>query len=444
MITSLRMRNFKNFKDAELKLGPLTVLIGANASGKSNIRDAFRFLHGVGRGYTFAEIIGGKYGEGGAKIWEGIRGGVREIAFDDSEAFALEVELRSEATENGSRPVLHRVEVAVDRNSSTAHLLKEELILGDLNIFSYSDHGFRDTAPFLSTVGFAMPPEAGDSEGPTVDASILSTMEDRLRVIDLLASLPSLPGFDPEGKIKLSLNQMKYKKEYYEIKKFNDYLKNTSFLDLDPSSMREPSPRGQSLGDRGENLSSALDAICSDSQKEQTLQSWVSHLTPMEVADFEFPADQIGRVLVTLVEADGRKTTAYSASDGTLRFLALLAALLGPDPAKLYFIEEIENGLHPTRLSLLIELIERVAASRGIQIVATTHAPYLLGYMSRESLEHASLVYRTEGRPDARIVRIADMPNAMELIAKKDVAYMHASGWFENVASFMDDEEGDE
>jgi AAA15 family ATPase/GTPase len=42
MFTSLRMERFKNFKDAELKPGPFTVLIGANASGKSNIRDAFR------------------------------------------------------------------------------------------------------------------------------------------------------------------------------------------------------------------------------------------------------------------------------------------------------------------------------------------------------------------------------------------------------------------
>ena len=62
MITSLRLIDFKNFTDETLRLGPFTVIIGANASGKSNIHDAFRFLHGVGRGYTLAEIIGGKYG----------------------------------------------------------------------------------------------------------------------------------------------------------------------------------------------------------------------------------------------------------------------------------------------------------------------------------------------------------------------------------------------
>ena len=64
MFTSLRLKQFKSFKDTELKLGPFTVLIGANAAGKSNIRDAFRFLHGIGRGYSLAEILGEKYGEG--------------------------------------------------------------------------------------------------------------------------------------------------------------------------------------------------------------------------------------------------------------------------------------------------------------------------------------------------------------------------------------------
>ena len=43
MITSIRLVNFKNFADETLRVGPFTVIVGANASGKSNIRDAFRF-----------------------------------------------------------------------------------------------------------------------------------------------------------------------------------------------------------------------------------------------------------------------------------------------------------------------------------------------------------------------------------------------------------------
>ena len=79
MITSLRLVNFKNFADETLRVGPFTVIVGANASGKSNIRDAFRFLHGIGRGYTLAEIMGGKYGAGGYVEWAGIRGAPNEV-----------------------------------------------------------------------------------------------------------------------------------------------------------------------------------------------------------------------------------------------------------------------------------------------------------------------------------------------------------------------------
>ena len=82
MITSVKMVNFKNFADETLKVGPFTVIVGANASGKSNIRDAFRFLHGVGRGYTLAEILGGSTARG--VKWSGSRLGVRRTKWCDS------------------------------------------------------------------------------------------------------------------------------------------------------------------------------------------------------------------------------------------------------------------------------------------------------------------------------------------------------------------------
>ena len=93
MITSLRLVDFKNFRDATLGVGSFTVIVGANASGKSNIRDAFRFLHGIGRGYTLAEIAGGKYGPGGQQEWEPIRGATTEIAGFGQPGVILGVEL---------------------------------------------------------------------------------------------------------------------------------------------------------------------------------------------------------------------------------------------------------------------------------------------------------------------------------------------------------------
>ncbi len=63
-------------------------------------------------------------------------------------------------------------------------------------------------------------------------------------------------------------------------------------------------------------------------------------------------------------------------SDGTLRFLAILAALLAPSPPPLLCIEEPELGLHPDAVALLADLLED--ASKRMQLIVTTHSEALL------------------------------------------------------------------
>ena len=129
MITSIRLVNFKNFADETLRVGPFTVIVGANASGKSNIRDAFRFLHGIGRGYTLAEIIGGKYGPGGQLEWAPIRGAADEIIRFGQHAFSLEVEVK-EGRYSGSR---YSIEVSIDKaRPGLFRVTREELRLDRL------------------------------------------------------------------------------------------------------------------------------------------------------------------------------------------------------------------------------------------------------------------------------------------------------------------------
>ena len=203
--------------------------------------------------------------------------------------------------------------------------------------------------------------------------------------------------------------------------------------------MRKPSLPGQLvLGDRGENLSSVLQDICEDPARKRTLISWLQELTPMDARDFEFPADPAGKVLLTLVEENGQRVSANSASDGTLWFLGVLAAMFGSESARFYFFEELENGIHPTRLHLLLQLIEQNVSQENIQVVATTHSPYLLALASRGTLEHASLTYRLPDQPDTKTKRILDMPDAARLIEEQDLASLHASGWLENVMIFTE------
>ena len=113
-----------------------------------------------------------------------------------------------------------------------------------------------------------------------------------------------------------------------------------------------------------------------------------------------------------LIEAGRQRTSAQSASEGTLRFLAVLAALLGPNPSRFYFFEDLESAIHPTRLYLLLEFIEQRVAKTGVQVIATSHSPPLLDYLSKESLESAALVYRLPEQLEGNIRRIVDFPDA--------------------------------
>jgi predicted ATPase len=156
----------------------------------------------------------------------------------------------------------------------------------------------------------------------------------------------------------------------------------------------------------------------------------------MDVVDFEFPADQAGRVLAILVEESGRRVSAYSASDGTLRFLAMLAALLGQEAARFYFFEELENGLHPTRLALLLQLIEQQTSQQRVQVVATTHSPQLLGLLGAEARSHAVESYRMESSESTSLARLVDLPDAERIISEQGLARLHASGWIEDAVEF--------
>ena len=91
----------------------------------------------------------------------------------------------------------------------------------------------------------------------------------------------------------------------------------------------------------------------------------------------------------------------------------------------------------------MVDLIESQTKRRGIQVVATSHSPQLLQFLSQESLEHASLVYRLPDHPDAEIKRIVDIPNARRVIKEQPVSVLHASSWFEDVLDFVEDDEAE-
>lgn len=226
-----------------------------------------------------------------------------------------------------------------------------------------------------------------------------------------------------------------------EVSETLQELESVRFIDLSPEAMRKPSLPGQiTLSDQGENLSSVLQSICQNPRLKSILSSWIDELTPMDVVDFDFVPDPQGKILVYLVEKGGRRTSAYSASDGTLRFLGILAALLGPKPSRFYFLEEIDNGIHPARLYLLMNLLETQTGEGRVQVFTTTHSPQLLRLIRGENLESASVTYRVEGVDEARIKSLPQVPHLMEVIKEADIARLYEGGWMEQTMFFAEGE----
>ncbi|MDE2703843.1 MAG: AAA family ATPase [Gemmatimonadota bacterium] len=420
MIKSIRLVNFKNFADETLRVGPFTVIVGANASGKSNIRDAFRFLHGIGRGYTLAEIIGGKYGAD----WKPIRGAANEIVRFGQTAFSIEVRMRLEDTD-----ICYLIEVSNDKKGP--------------NEFQFTNEGLTGPSFIVKSN-----PDRDDSVQTQSDAfPLLLNMFLAIKEEDPKIQIKFESALEKMGEFISMTRPFKKRLEPY-IQQIIDIFANMRFLELSPDQMREPAfPGATVLGDSGENLPVVLENICSDPKRKEIVADWLSELTPMDVAGFEFPRDPSGRVHLTLCEANGRKVSAYSASDGTLRFLAMLSVLLGENPKGLYFFEEIDTGIHPARQWLLLELIEKQAAKNNIQIMTTTHASDLLTFVNDSTFESMSVVCRREDSHDAIIRPVAGLPDAKKLRKSgRGLGGLLTAGWMETALAFTenhDEAEGD-
>jgi predicted ATPase len=131
------------------------------------------------------------------------------------------------------------------------------------------------------------------------------------------------------------------------------------------------------------NLPARLSVLKRDPATKRRLLELLSEVAP-GFTDVEVIPEG-GRLQLLLTEGE-RNVPAHRLSDGTLRYLALLAILLDPGPARLVIIEEPELGLHPDVLPTLRDLL--IEASTRFQLVVTTHSTQLVDAMT----EHADSV----------------------------------------------------
>lgn len=218
------------------------------------------------------------------------------------------------------------------------------------------------------------------------------------------------------------------------------------FLDPVPGRMRRPAFPGQTvLGDRGENLPTVLASICASPERKNSLIEWVREPTPMDVRDFEFPRDSYtGRIHLFVRNGEGKQLSADSISDGTLRFLAVVAAMLSANTSSLDFSEEIDAGIHSSRQWLLADFIEKQTEALSIQAVATTHSPSLLAKASDKTFDHTSVVCRLANSETAFVRPLKDLSNAVELRKTQGLGRLLEGAWMETTLEFMKNENPEE
>ena len=205
-------------------------------------------------------------------------------------------------------------------------------------------------------------------------------------------------------------------------KAIRETLRNVVFLDPRPALMRDYAyVKDDLIKEDGSNLSAVLYQISQTSEQKTKLLAFIKSLPEQDITDIEFIKTDRNDVMVRLVESFGQKSRKVDApllSDGTLRVLAIGAALLTAPAGALVVIEEIDNGVHPSRAETLVKQLQAIAAERELRVLLTSHNPALMDALPDSALADVVACYRDPEEGDSRLVRLGDLERYPELVAQ--------------------------
>ena len=171
---------------------------------------------------------------------------------------------------------------------------------------------------------------------------------------------------------------------------------------LNPDRMGLPTPQqratsGVRLAKDGANVAEYLSEIRKlDLNAFEGLLESIRFVLPYAADLQPSLTSELERAFYLMLREEEFEVPGWLLSTGTLRIVALLACLRHPKPPPLLVIEEIENGLDPRTLHLVVEELRATIASGKTQVIFTTHSPYLLDLLD---LSHIVVVEREEGQP---------------------------------------------
>lgn len=337
MLLELGVDNFRSLRKVQLPLGPLNVLVGPNGAGKTNVLEVFRFLADLIRTDLEPALD--------------IRGGFEEMSFWGGERppKSIRIAVTATWTKNSSRraPDEYRLDIGQRRG----RISRTE------NFWFKRTKGrgrrIRINGQQVNVVGVG----EDSSEESERTIGIRSSSSG-------LSTLPRLS--DDNGGAEVA-------KVAEKLRSFRVFDVN---VDAARTSSRFPSSGHEALDDDASNLAAFLLSLRSnDEESWSRLVSDAAEVLPqLEDIEFEFPSGPAREVVVVLKERGPRRPTQLAdASYGTIRLLGLLALLYDPAPPALTCVEEIDHGLHPQALELLVARL-REASARSQYLIAT-HSP---------------------------------------------------------------------
>ena len=400
-ITKLAVENFKSFDKIEVDLRPFNIVVGSNASGKSNFLDALRFLHDI-EANTLESAIGSR---GGAET-------LRNFNLDKNRALRICVE-----TDDIQRNL---VRAEADR----AFGVKSVLTSYELSLcFDESDVGFnvvtdRLTEHFTivelhptvdvdgSDVDFWLPiggvssqsdlPPGTYKEGRSLGSG--KTLYHReAGSIKCCVEIPEGVPFSEEDISHLHDDSFvlhhpqqvmleRFPRIVFLSRSFSS-LEDISVYDFDPRKPQQAVPitGARRLDADTANLAVVLREIIRRPELKGRLISLLSALLPF-VHDLGVEEFGFGQLITTLTESHSdrnHRLPAVLASDGTIACIALVVALYFQHSAVAIF-EEPDRYVHPHLAGQIMQMISEV--TDRMQVIFTTHNPELLRHASLEDI----------------------------------------------------------
>jgi predicted ATPase len=383
MLSTLAISNYRSLRELQVPLKALNVITGPNGSGKSSLYRALRLLADTAQGRVVPSLAR----EGGLQstLWAGpesISRKVRQGVFPvqgTSRKQPVSLRLGFGGDEFG-----YLIDLGLPpqgKDSPSAFRLDPEIKRECIW------HGLQ-LRPSTTLV---------DRQGPLVrvrnhDGSWTVVAND-LSVFDSMMTQIADPRNAPE---------MLVLRESIRAWRFYDHFR----TDADaPARSPQIGTRTPVLGNDGADLAAAVQTICEIGAREALV---------VAVAD-AFPGSALRVVsnegrFALMMEQHGllRPLNSAELSDGTLRYLLWIAALLTPRPPALMVLNEPETSLHPDLLAPLARLIAQ--AAKRSQIVVVTHAGRLIAALLEQPACHSITLEKAFGETTISGLRKMDLP----------------------------------